>query len=260
MVQRVPIKVYRQPIKLPLDIKMQLKLQEMQEHTKEDDIIELSRHYDMMVIKSSSKGGYYSLSQNDPTRHRNWKHFERVYEICRMKEWDSKLYIESQFDRAKRWENGKFSYPQPSMMYSVDAIKHFVRYFGDLHKKHRYDTNADKKKRGRETTTLRTQVINDIVSSVESLAFYVKNSNFEDKKQYKALRIYQSWQELSPYYLWSVPWFDKILQEVSAETPKAEEYRNEFLRISKSPSLRDVIKETVLATEKHFNIPENMEL
>jgi len=258
VVQRVPIKITRIPVQLPFDIKMALRLKDAQYETRDDEIMEMSLHYDMLVIEVGNKGGHNSLSIKDPKRHRNWKHFERVWEICRMKGWSTRLYIESQFHRAKEW-NSVFSYPQPSMMYSVDAMRHFLSYLGDLHKKHKYDTRGEKKKRGRETVSLKQIAIDGIVAAGEILDMYIKNTNFEDKRQYKALKIYQSWQELSPFYLWSVPWFHNVLDGME-DGAKVQEYKDEFIRIKSSPSLLNTIKETVPKIEQHFGIPGNIEL
>jgi len=237
---------------------MKMKLEELQYYTKEDDIKEMSRHFDMLVVRYTDMAGYTSLPLTDPMRHRNWKHFERVWEICRLKDWDRKLYIEAQFERAKHW-NSTMKYPQPGMMYSVEALRYFTSYLGDLVKKYKYDTNADKKKKGKETVTLRREIIEEITNSVETLSLYINNSNFEDKAQYKALKIYQSWQELSPYYLWSIPWFHRVLESMDGGV-KVQKYKDMFSKIGKSKSMQSLIAECVLKIEDHFNTPRNIDL
>ena len=231
-----------------------MKLWEVIEETKEDDIYELSRHYDMLAMETTHKAGYTSLSLKNPTKHRNWVHFERVYEICIMKGWDPKLYIEAQFERAKTWKTMKF--PMPNTLYSENALRFFTNYLSTIKQKYEQDTRADKKERGRETKLLRTKIVEDIITSVERLALYIEKSKHEDKAQYKAIRIFQSWAELSPYYLWSVPWFHDVLNELEGKL--VEKYRAEFDMIRKSPAVQRMINETVLEVEKHYNIPENV--
>jgi hypothetical protein len=254
MIRRIPIKVHRKPIILPPHIKMQVKLWEMMEITREDDIYDISRHYDSLVMKATNKAGHTSLSLKNPTEHRNWIHFERVYEICRMKGWDANLYIEGQFERAKGWTRMKF--PLPNMLYSDNALRSHINYLGDIVKKYKKDTNAEKRKRGSETKTLSTQVIRGVVRSVEMISDHLDRGKVEDKAQYKALTIFNNWEQMSPFYLWSVGWFHDIMSDMTGK--KIEECKTEFTRISGSPSLQRMIEESVRETEKQLNVPHNI--
>ncbi|MOA48923.1 hypothetical protein D3C78_1717380 [compost metagenome] len=107
--------------------------------------------------------------------------------------------------------------------------------------------------------SLREKAIQDIITSVETLAEYVVNSNFEDKAQYKALKIYQSWEELSPYYLWSIPWFHNVLEELKVSN-MVQKCKDEFDKIGRSGSIQKVIKECVQKAEEYFNLPPNIDL
>jgi hypothetical protein len=258
MVRRRPIKVNRKPIKLPQHLKMQIKLWEVMEETREDDIYELSKHYDMLVMEVTHRAGHNSLSLKNPTEHKNWVHFERVYEICRMKGWDPKLYIEAQFERAKTWNWSQMKYPQPNALYSEKALRFFTNYLSSIKQKYEHDTRKEEKERGRETKLLRTKIVDDIVASVETLSKYIERTKHEDKAQYKALRIFQSWAELSPYYLWSVPWFHEVLNELDGAL--VEKYRAEFDTIRKSPMIQRIIRETVPQVEQFYNVPGNIQL
>lgn len=254
MIKRVPIKIHRKPIKLPPHIKAQLKLWELSEVTREDDIYEISKHYDMMVMQITNKAGHNSLSLKNYTEHRNWIHFERVYEICRMKGWDTKLYIEGQFQRCKGWTRMKF--PLPNMLYSEKALRFHINFLGDIEKKYEKDTDSQKRKRGSETKALRTQVIEGVVRSVELVADGLSKGRIEDKAQHKALTIFNNWEQLSPFYLWSVPWFHDVMGDMNSK--KVEDCRREFDRIAKSPSIKQTIEETVQHVEGHFKLPDNI--
>lgn len=255
MIKRVPIRFHRKSIKLPPHVRMQLKLWEVMEETREEDIYAMSQHYNMLVMEVTHKAGYNSLSLKNYTEHKNWIHFERVYEICRMKGWDSKLYLEGQFERARGWTNMKF--PLPNTLYSVNALRSFTNHLSTLKQKYREDTRGGEKQIGRETKSLRTKVVGSIVSSVEMLSRYVEVAKMDDKAQYKALKVFQSWGEFSPYYLWSIPWFHEVINEIDGVL--VEKCKQEFDTISNSPMLKKVIEETVEKVEKHFNIPENIE-
>lgn len=255
MIKRVPIKVNRKPIKLSKYLKAQLKMWELTEITKTEDILEMSSHFDMLVMELTKKAGYNSLSLSNPTEHKNWSHFECIYEICRMKGWDTKLYIEGQFERARMFKSMK--YPLPHMMYSVNALRFHVNYLADIRDKYAKDTNKEERKKGRETKTLSTKIIDDVISSVESLSEWIEKSKSPDLGQAKALEVFNNWQYLSPFYLWSIPWFHDVLKDLDGK--KVQNCREEFNRIDKSPSMRRVIGETVEKVEKSFNIPPNIQ-
>lgn len=237
---------------------MALKLRELQLDSREEDIFVIAKHYEMLVREVKNITGYSSLSYSNPQGHRNWRHFEYIYEACRMKEWDAKLYIESQFDRVKGWVNG-ITYPLPAHMYSVNAFRHFTTYLSTIKQKYEEDTGGIDKKKGRETRTNREAIIEGILSATEILNMYMTNSNIKDKSQYKALRIYQSWQEFSPYYLWSIPWFHAIVPTLG-QSIKARECSDQFDMISNSVHTQETIKEIVPHAEKLLNIPTNIEI
>jgi hypothetical protein len=50
-VKRIPIKVNRFPIKLPQEVRLHMKRQQLQEETREDDILAIAEHYNMCARK-----------------------------------------------------------------------------------------------------------------------------------------------------------------------------------------------------------------
>lgn len=249
-------KIRRKPIKLPsnINVSLQLKIWEMQELTREEDIMQMVKHYEMLARRVLNKDGYNILKGKNS---KNLIHFERVYEVCRMKGWDTKLYIESQFDRVKYFKTF-MRIPMPSQMYSVNAMRHFTNYLSSIKEKYAKDVDSRKKEKGKETQSIKAEVVSQIQNSIEMLHRYIIHTNYEDKSQYKAVKIFQSWQELSPYYLWTIPWFHGALKNMKGN--KADLYRKEFDKINKSKLLPALIKQTVHQIESHFNIPPNIQL
>ncbi|MNT41490.1 hypothetical protein D3C72_1778500 [compost metagenome] len=107
--------------------------------------------------------------------------------------------------------------------------------------------------------SLRSQIIEEIVKSADILSSYLQSSTFEDLGQYKLMKVYYSWKELSPYYLYSIPWFREVLDE-AGDSGIAEHCRKEFQRIDSSESLKRLVKDTVSEVEKYLNIPPNINL
>lgn len=254
MVKRVPIKIKRTPILLPDFIKGQAKLWELMEETREEDILEIADHFNMLVMQTTLKAGYNSLSLTNPTEHKNWIHFERVYEICRMKGWDAKLYVESQFERAKGWKQMK--YPLPQSMYSMNALFFFTNYLTDTINKYAHDTRGEEKLKGKETKTIKQDILDGILRSVEKISDTLKSTKQTDSGQAKALTIFQTWAELSPYYLYSVPWFHDVIKELSGKL--ADRVTDEFTRIDSSSMMKDIIADSVKQVEKYYEVPENI--
>ena len=255
MVHRKPIKVKRTPIRLNENQKKQLKLWELMEITRTDDIIEIARHYDILRMGITNKSGFTSLPTFDPEESKNWHHFEAVYEICRVQGWDPKLYIESQFEFYHRFGK-KFKFPMINMLYSVKAMKFFIQYQGEVHLKYKKDVGGEKRKRGKETVEIQEQIIRGITWSVKQIKGHYMYGNEVLTGEVKALYIFNNWQNLSPFYLYSVRWFHEVLEGITAK--QADKYKKEFKRINSSISMRTVIDETVRKLEEENGIPRNL--
>lgn len=257
--RRIPIKVTRCAIKIPQPLKLQMKLAQLEEETKDDDIVAISEHYNMLAARATNNIGYTSLASFDIKAHKNWKHFESVWHICRLKGWSYKLYLEAQFDRSKYW-TGKMRFPMPSMLYSMSALRYFTNHLADIRSKYKQDTGAHRKEKGSETRTVREQVMKDIMTSIEGLDRFIRHSASEDKPQLKAIKIFQSWWEYSPYYLWSIPWFHKALDDLPQDDKDVIKCIKSFESIRGSRLVQEIIGTTVQAVEQHFGIPPNIEL
>lgn len=255
MIERKPIKINRIPIKLSQDTKMKLKIQEMEKLTRDDDIMEIAEHYAMLVRQVRHLPNYYSLSYKNPKSHKNWVHFERVYEVCRLKGWNAKLYIESQFKRAKNW---KSEYPFTNTLYSTSALRFYTNYLSKIDQEYEKGIDAEKRKRGKETQDIRAEILEQVISTVETIVFYLKLSKYTSPEEYKVAKIFQCWEEFSPYYLYTIPWFHKVIRELPNET--VEPLLKVFGMIDKNKSLQTTIREVVSQVEEHYNMPKNITL
>jgi len=252
--------IERKPIILPDYIKPQVKLWELTELTRDEDILAMSRYYDRLVADTLNRAGHNSLytkTSKDPREHRNWIHFARAYEICRMKGWDRKLYIKAQFERSKHWE--KMKYPYPSMLYSKNAISYFIQYLGRLEQNYSEDIDKDQRKRGKESDDLEEIIIKEVYNSAETISRYLNFKENKDILSQKAVIILGHYAELSPFYLWSVPWFHKVMPDLK-ENKMLYSCKREFNRITKSTFMKLAIDKAVEEAERRYNLPPNINL
>ena len=237
----------------------QVKLKELNEYTKVEDICEDIAHYEMLARQQLNQSGYSVVHRNkDPQTHHNWKYFEYLRELCLLKRWDTKLYIEMQFKRFTEYES-RFKIPYPNMLCSDAAISYFIKQIGAIQQTYKKDIGGKKKERGKQTLDLKSEIHNEVLRSIKNLHWYIEsNKMIEDSAQYKTIKIFQSWEEFSPYYLWSIPWFKDVLNDV--EGRKKEECIKLFEQINKSKSIQDIIKTEVKSLEDKYHIPPNLQL
>lgn len=254
---RVPVK--RKAIIFPIEIKAYYKLQELNEYTRMEDICETIAHYEMLARQGLKQTGYNAVHKNkDPQTHHNWRYFEYLHELCLIKQWDSKLYLEMQFKRFTEY-NSRFKIPYPNMLCSDAAIKYFVKQIGTIRQTYKQDVGGKKKERGKQTLDFRAEVHKDIEKSVKNLHWYIENNKMiDDNAQYKTVKIFQSWEEFSPYYLWSIPWFKDVINDIDGM--KKSEYLEIFEQIDKSNTMQSIITEEVRVLEDKYNIPQNLQL
>lgn len=254
MCRRNPIK--RTPVKFDSETKNILILQNIERETREEDIWNIILHYEMMVRQTLKIPYYKAISRSNIEKHKNYLHFEYIYEICRLKDWDYRLYIESQFDRAKKyWKTVKV--PQPSMMYSVKAMKYFMDYLGNIQVFYRKDINLEKRKRGKNTLSVYDEIYEGIDTTLRELQEHLHFIPQELKAQQKVLYIYDNWEMLSPYFLWTVTWFPSLLEELSGKP--AEDCITLFRNISRSDSIEVFIITTMEELTKKYNTPPDVE-
>lgn len=230
----------------------------------EKEVIGISKHYNMLVCRFNNIAGYRSLTVNEPREHKNWKFFERVRNLCRENDWDANLYLEAQFDRAKKYfVNAKIKYPMPNGLCSEKSQLYFTRYLEDLHAK-RLHVDRHKRVTTGKTKTMGEIFTEEIIRSTEFLHYYINDNGTElEQKQDKALRFYDSWMEYSPAYMYTVPWFRTYFEEIKEydpENPYIQKYDGVFKLLDKSKKLQRLVQVAAEVVERERKIPANLTL
>lgn len=257
MIKRIPVK--RIPIKFSKNDKYESIFKTLSNEKKQKEIVQISVNYNNLVSRFNYLSGYHSLSIKQPTKHKNWKHFEKLYELCVENDWDYKLFLQCQFERAKKhWTKSKFKFPLPNMLCSDKSIEYFKNWVKDRTEKYENDLAKVELFKAKKSNSTRQRIITDIVNSVESIVYYIdKNKSSESK----AVRIYHNWESYSPSYLWTIPWFRKFADELKTVSPDCPSLTALFLEwnmIQRSKSLQDLITKTTKIMESKFNMPDNI--
>jgi hypothetical protein len=262
-IKRVPIK--RVPIILPKTSRYEDKLREMGGMTyTEKAIIAVAKHYEMLASRFNHIGGYRSLSKRDPQKHKNWPYFEKLFNLCRDKGWDANLYLEAQFERARKyWKDSRIKYPLPKMLCSEKAQEFFVRYLKDRQEK--YSKEARHVNLGaKKTESMKTLLMREIIETTKYLKMYVRDDvEPQGRQEDKAIRLFHAWESYAPAYLWTVPWFHEFIREKELDHPENEKIKSViavFDMINRSKKLQEVVKKTVEVVEREYGLPNNIAL
>jgi hypothetical protein len=262
-VKRVPIK--RVPIILPKTTTYEDKLRELGGMTySEKAIIAIAKHYEMLASRFNHIGGYRSLSKRDPQKHKNWPYFEKLFNLCRDKGWDANLYLEAQFERARKyWKDSRIKYPLPKMLCSDKAQTFFERYLKDRQEKYSKEgrhVNLGAKK----TESMKTLLMKEIIETAKYLKMYVREDvDLQGRQEDKAIRLYHAWESYAPAYLWTVPWFHEFIRELELSQPENEKVKSViavFDMLNRSKKLQEVVRKTVEVVEREYDLPKNIAL
>ncbi|AYP68611.1 hypothetical protein EalM132_00099 [Exiguobacterium phage vB_EalM-132] len=250
--------IVRKPIKLTPYLKNMLILWEQSEQTKHTDIIEIGMYYSMLVRQVKNTTGYRALPDDNPENSKHWNHFEAVYEICSMKGWDYRLYLSAQFDRIKHLKTVKSTYPYPSMLYSIGALKHYAYYANDKQQKQAKDVKKSIKKLD-DYQSLHGEISSGIIKTAKTIASHLERlPTSVDKSSYKQILLLQTWREFSPYYLYTVSWMPDLLLADSSK--KAKRVLEKFEMLDSHSELQRHVWDVLDDIEKRLNIPENIHL
>lgn len=261
-IKRVPIK--RVPIKIDKAPTYEEKLRELGGFTyTEKAVVAVSRHYEMLVSRFNHSSGYRSLPRKDPQTHKNWKSFLKLYNLCRDSGWDVNLYLDAQFDRAKKWwKDSNIKYPMPNMLCSDKSKAYFQRFLEDREQMYGQDVTGKNTLKGQKTISMKQKLIEDVVRSAEYLAMYIReDEDLKGRAEDKAVRLFHAWESYSAAYLYSVPWFREYLKETEKAQPgnkRVKEVLVEFAMIDRSKAMKELINKAVVMAEKQFGIPHNI--
>ena len=258
---RKAIKIKRQAVKL---VNYRQRLAELSREyvTSDLGVMRLVKHYEMLA-RNFKKQTWYDVLGGKGKNHRNWGMFVKLFDFCKLNGYDGKHYIEAQFHRAgKYWNDGR--YPLPNMLLGEKASKWYVNYVKDLKEKYSKDVHADEKMASKQTISVQSQVLQDVAESVKTLKFYMGTiKTIKSPEHIKVSIIYSFWTSFSPYYLYSVPWFRKYVDEMISngeEHSGIKQAHDEFARIDKSKQLQQLISEGVEVAEDELSIPRNISL
>ena len=258
MVIRKPIKIPRKPIKLSVREVSYFRLREIQMSAKKSSIWRIVHFYESMVAQYLSRSYFRCIPKDvDAYSHPNWSHFECIWELCRIQEWDWKMYIEVQFKRVNKRVSAS-SYPKPSHLYTLKALQYFTDYLAKLKRDSQHDIYAHKYTKSKRADTLDGEIRRQLDTSVRTIHRYLKDAQ-EDADKAKALHIFHLQNTLSPYYLWGVPWFHDILKGMEDSNHKRQ-CVEAFSLIQQSSRLQVFIASTVKEMEESLGIPGNITL
>lgn len=225
----------------------------------EKKICEISYHYDMLMRKVMKTTGFRSLYIKNPTKHKNWKHFTKVYNLCLDNDWDANLYLDYAFIHAEKYWNGR--YPLPNMLCSQKIQKSFVIWKEKEDRKYAHSLKQ-KERKGSKTISFYDEIKNSIKKSINQLKYEMNNytDSFPSEIS-KVIVILDNLDSLSSTYLYSVDYVrNELINDLNLDNENMRELKQDFAIFTKSKSISEFIMNEVKEQEELNGIPENIPL
>lgn len=266
-ITRKPIIVGRTPIMiLPESIRLQsaqqkLKLLQNVRTPYEKKVLEIASYYEFKCRQVIHSTGFKCLGK-DFRNHKNWKFLERIYNLCKDRDWDYKIYVDAQFDRVKYWQHGQL-YPYLNQFASQGAIKYYDNYIRDYKEKH--SITGDMKVKSEKVKSVNQQIIDEVIKDCEGMLEYIekakkrRNNRGLSDQQLKILYLSDHWMGLSVSYLASIPWFMTYLEQFPEETFLIE-LKQEIQSVKSNKKLLQLTIDIVGKVEHQMGIPETLVL
>lgn len=223
------------------------------------EVIKIADYYDYKCRSVLYSTGFRCLSK-DFRNHKNWKFLERIYELCKNKGWDYRIYIDSQFDRCKYW-NRKQKYPYLNQFNSENAIKYYTKYVKDYEESSSVTKSV--KIKPHKIKSVNDKIIGEIVKDCESISDYISkaktrkvNEGLSDQ-QIKMIYISDHWLNLSASYLSTIPWFTRYLSYMPEEK-LITDLKSEIESIQSSKKMSEVTSNIVTSIEEKMSIPKTL--
>lgn len=221
------------------------------------EVIKIADYYDYKCRSVLYSTGFRCLSK-DFRNHKNWKFLERIYELCKSKGWDYRIYIDSQFDRCKYW-NRKQKYPYLNQFNSENAIKYYTKYVKDYEESSSVTKSV--KVKPQKIKAVNDKIIGDVVKDCESISNYILkaktrkvNEGLSDQ-QIKMIYISDHWLNLSASYLSTIPWFIRYLSYMPEEK-LITELKSDIESIQSSKKMTELTSNIVKSIEEKMGIPK----
>jgi hypothetical protein len=150
------------------------------------------------------------------------------------------------------------------MLYGEGAQQYFVEYIEEKRSDMRNSKINVNKVKGKKQEDINDMMIDHVIRDCEFIAKALSRTKNKqsNKKENKALYLYQGWRSLSAYYLCTIPWIDEVLTEELKnfnDDYVAIDMKKRILLVRKDKKLFKTCKNITKKTEKHFSIPENIE-
>ena len=223
------------------------------------EVIKIADYYDYKCRSVLYSTGFRCLSK-DFRNHKNWKFLERIYELCKSKGWDYRIYIDSQFDRCKYW-NRKQKYPYLNQFNSENAIKYYTKYVKDYEESSSVTKSV--KIKPQKIKAVNDKIIGEVVKDCESISNYILkaktrkvNEGLSDQ-QIKMIYISDHWLNLSASYLSTIPWFIRYLSYMPEEK-LITELKSEIESIQSSKKMTELTSNIVTSIEEKMSIPKTL--
>lgn len=265
MIVRTPIRINRTKLtnysfsNMLAQAKNKLKSLQNVKTAYDREVIKIADYYDYKCRSVLYSTGFRCLSK-DFRNHKNWKFLERIYELCKNKGWDYRIYIDSQFDRCKYW-NRKQKYPYLNQFNSENAIKYYTKYVKDYEESSSVTKSV--KIKPQKIKSVNDKIIGEIMKDCESISDYILkaktkkvNEGLSDQ-QIKMIYISDHWMNLSASYLSTIPWFIRYLSYMPEEKIITE-LKSEIESIQSSKKMSEVTSNIVTSIEEKMSIPETL--
>jgi hypothetical protein len=221
----------------------------------EEDILAVAAYYGYKVRTLLNLDGFNAISKKDPAHHKNWRFFANVCNLCIKHNWDTFIYIDSQFDRAEYWENsdGRI-YPQ--QLCSQRAISHYYKYIKGKTEEHEADgttLTANKIK------TVNEEILDALVNDCKIIKNGIKYSTMEGTDTEKKIFVlYNNWLSLSAYYISSCDWLTETLEEYCKEINESDSNKvlEKVNKLLSNKKTRENVLKILKNIENKFEIPE----
>lgn len=227
---------------------------------KEQKIMDVVHYYEYKCRVVTGNSGWRSLGRNF-RKHRNWQHFIRIFDLCQENDWDYKVYIDSQFDRARYWTHKDCKgYPYPNQFFSEKAIRYFHKYQEDY--RQRYSVTGTAKVKVSKAMPYQDEVIDAVIKDCDHFIDFFKVAPKQRKyrgltaEQMKFGYIIDHVASLSQYYWASLPWAVSYLKRFT--TPWVQELTATVERIQSSKSMMKTINLVVKEVENQLGIPHTI--
>ena len=244
-VTRKPIFIPRKPIQISKKERIEI-----------IGIKKIVKYYDFLSRKTLNTSGFKLINRSDFWNDKNWTHFQRIYRLCHKNKWKYKIYIDAMFDWAQiiklSWKDAT-DRPLPNIMYSERAQSYFKQYV----KEYSDYSYKGRKLKEKNIISVRQEIIEEIIKDCEKIRYHIKDKVMKIRDtddEEKIAFIKDNWMELSPYYLSSISWIDKIINKFDNKI--AKDFLNRIETIRKSKKMCEIIKEVIPEVENYYDLPE----